>query len=99
MKTILDLPSQLVRQLKRRAIRQGRKLNDAAVDVLRAGLAAETNAKDNKPVNVAKDTKTGLPVIQCRRTAAPRNQEITPQRIADILTEQEAGWARDTGRY
>jgi hypothetical protein len=47
-------------------------------------------------VTVRKDRKTGLPVIQCRR-AAPRGQELTPDRVAAILIAQEAAWADDAG--
>jgi plasmid stability protein len=96
MKTTLDLPAALVRQLKLRALREGRKLKDAAADVLRAGLAAGPSPAADEPAVVLKDKKTGLPVIQCRR-AAPRGQEMTPERVAELLAAQEAGWARDPG--
>ena len=96
MKTTLDLPEELVRQLKLRAVREGRKLKDAAADVLRAGLVAQGNPASEQPAVVVKDKKTGLPVIQCRR-AAPPTHEPTPRRVADILNRQEAGWARDPG--
>lgn len=96
MKTTIDLPDDLVRQLKLRALRDGRKLKDAAADIFRAGLAAEAGPSREKPAAVVKDRKTGLPVIQCRR-AAPRGQELTPDRVAEILLAQEAGWARDSG--
>jgi plasmid stability protein len=97
MKTTFDLPADLVRQLKLRALREGRKLKDAAADVLRAGLAAgRAPAAAEKPATVRRDRKTGLPVIQCRR-AAPRDREPTPERVAQILQQQEAQWARDSG--
>jgi plasmid stability protein len=96
MKTTLDLPDDLVRQLKLRAVRDGRKLKDAAADIFRAGLAAETSPIIDEPAIVVKDKKTALPIIQCRR-AAPRGQELTPERVAEILIAQEAGWSRDSG--
>ncbi|MBI1783899.1 antitoxin [Candidatus Sumerlaeota bacterium] len=94
MKTTLDLPDALVRQLKLRAVHDGRKLKEVAADLLRKGLEA-ASVSSSAPV-VVKDRKTRLPVIQCRR-AAPRGQELTPERVAQILVEQEAGWARDSG--
>ena len=96
MKTTLDLPDTLVKQVKLRALREGRKLKDAVAHLLRAGLEAPAS---NRPAParpmVLKDKKTGLPVIQCRH-AAPRNQELTPQRVAKILTDQESEWARES---
>jgi plasmid stability protein len=94
MKTTFDLPEELVRELKLRAVREGRKLKDAAAAVLRAGLAAsEVAAAAEKPAVVGRDRKTGLPVVQCRR-AAPRGEEMTPDRVAEILGAQEAEGAR-----
>ncbi len=92
MKTTLDLPDALVKQVKLRAVREGRKLKDAVADLLRKGLAA---AKDDKPIErapvVTTNRKTGLPMIVCKR-AAPSDDELTPERVADILLGQESGW-------
>ena len=102
MKTTLDLPDDLVKQLKLRAVHEGKKLKDAVAETLRAGLAArKTRAKPTgrggrDRVVVRKDRRTGLPVIQCRRPAPPA-EELTPERVAQILAAQEAGWARDAG--
>ncbi len=96
MKTTLDLPDDLVRRLKLRALQDGRKLKDAVADILRAGLAAQKRQSPTDVAIVVKDRKTGLPVIQCRR-AAPRGQELTPERVAEVLNQQEAEWARDAG--
>lgn len=38
MKTTLDLPDELVREMKLRALMQGRTLRDLATDFLRQGL-------------------------------------------------------------
>lgn len=96
MKTTVDLPAELVKRLKLRAVRDGRKLKDAVADALRAGLAAQAADATPAPAVVVRDKKTGLPVIQCRR-AAPRGEELTPDRVAELLSEQEAKWARDSG--
>jgi hypothetical protein len=37
------------------------------------------------------DSQTGLPVIQCKHAAKPQ-EEITPERAANILLSQEAEW-------
>ena len=98
MKTTLDLPDALVMQVKLRAVREGRKLKDAVAELLRKGLAA---APDDEPQAeapvIAKDKKTGLPTIMCRQAAAP-GQEMTAQRVADILLAQEVEWRHGASR-
>ena len=46
---------------------------------------------------IVKDKKTGLPLIECKQAAAPPD-EITPERVADLLLAQEAGWHHAAGR-
>ncbi len=43
MKTIFDLPPDLVREVKLRAVHEGRTLNDVAAELLRRGLADPVN--------------------------------------------------------
>src|SRR5262245_8025108 len=98
MKTTLDLPDALVKKVKLRALRDGRKLKDAVAELLERGLAA---AADAQPVHqnpvITIDKKTCLPVIKCQR-AAPSAQEATPDRIAEILLAQDVEWHSDAGR-
>jgi hypothetical protein len=97
MKTTLELPDALVKQVKLRALRDGRKLKGAVADLLRKGLTVASNAKPvtRGPV-VTKDRKTGLPVIACKRGADPQ-VEVTPERAAEILLAQKAGWRHAAG--
>lgn len=96
MKTTLDLPQQLVRAMKIRAARDGRKLKDVAADALRAGLTASSLSNGPNTARITRDRKTGLPVIQCPHPAA-LGDEITPQRAASILADQELGWTHELG--
>ena len=98
MKTTLDLPDALVKQVKLRALQDGRKLKDAVADLLRKGLAAATNMEPDvaAPV-ITKDKKTGLPLIQCKQAASVL-EELTPERVADILMTQETEWHHAAGR-
>jgi hypothetical protein len=53
MKTTLDLPDELVKEVKLLAVHEGKKLKDAVTDLLRKGLAAasgrsETTVKADK---------------------------------------------------
>ena len=90
MKATFDIPDELMKKLKLRAIHEGRKLKDSVADVLRAGLAAQATPALKQP-RIGKDKKTGLPVILCGQSAPP-GQELTPERIAEILIDQEAEW-------
>jgi plasmid stability protein len=95
MKITLELPDELVKRLKVRAVRDGRKLKDTAADVLKAGLAVSARAprKEDRAV-IGTDERTGLPVILCRRTPEP--QEVSPERLDEILLEQEVNWFHDS---
>src|SRR3954468_14038985 len=88
MKTTIDLPSDLVRQLKLRAVQDGRKLKDLAAEFLRAGLSIPSASNQPEP-RIFKSTLTGLPAVQGRR--APGKQP-TPEEIAQILADQEDEW-------
>jgi plasmid stability protein len=90
MKTTLDLPEDLVREIKLTAAREGRKLKDVMADLLRAGLAAEEERAASK-------TRRCLPIVNGRHAAIAGN-EMTPQRVANILLEQEASWHAQTSR-
>ena len=96
MKTTLDLPDELVREVKQRALNENRKLKDAVAELLCKGLLVpEGGHATNAPSALRKDRKTGLPVIECRKGAA---REITPKRAAEILLEQEVKWHEEAGR-
>jgi hypothetical protein len=68
----------------------GRKLKDVAAEALRAGLTAASQPTVPNTAKITRDRKTGLPVIQCRHAAA-WGDELTPQRVASILADQEWG--------
>src|SRR5665213_4474769 len=98
MKTILDLPDALVKQLKLRALHEGRKLKDEVADLLRKGLAVSADSKaESIAVRVSRDKKTGLPVIRCKHFASA-SEEVTPERAAALLIAQEGEWFDAAGR-
>jgi plasmid stability protein len=95
MKTTLDLPDDLIREIKLKAVHEGRKLKDAMAELLRAGLVA--GAAKAEARTASNKRKTRLPLVKCRH-AATAATEMTPPRVADILLEQEASWHAETGR-
>ncbi len=83
MKTTLELPDDLVREIKIRAVMENRKLKDAIADLLRLGLSRKTE----EPPSVRSRAK--LPLIECAREARP-GEEMTPERVAKILLDEES---------
>jgi hypothetical protein len=91
MKTTLDLPDELMREVKHRAVEENRRLKDTVADLLRIGLDQEY-----REPSVIRN-RVQLPLIKTRHAARP-GEELTPERVAEILIEQEAEWARDAMR-
>jgi hypothetical protein len=87
MKTTLDLPDDLVRAVKMRAIEENRRLEETVVDLLRRGLANEQAA----PATVGRRLR--LPLIECAHEARP-DEEMTPERVAQALLNEEAALHR-----
>jgi len=88
MKTTLDLPDDVVRAVKIRAVQENRRLKDTVADLLRRGLAQAPSA----PATVRRRVK--LPLVKCAHPARS-GEKMTPDRVADVLHEEEAGWHRD----
>ena len=70
MKMTLDLPSNLVREMKLRAAHGGRKLRDVATDIFRRGLSQPT------PPGEAVRHRVKLPLIACRASSIPAMELI-----------------------
>lgn len=88
MKVTLDLPIDLVREMKLRAAHEGRKLRDVATEVVRRGLTSPSVSG-----GVSRKRVT-LPLIECANVAAS-TAELTPERVAEILLNQEVEWAHE----
>jgi hypothetical protein len=97
MKTTLDLPDELIREAKLRALMQGRTLRDLVADFLRQGLGmAAPNGPDGPPAGSAmvEMGPGGLPVIRCRADAP-----ATHMRAQDLLQlEQQTQTEEDMRR-
>ena len=91
MKTTLDLPDDLVRAVKIHAVEENKKLKDAIADLLRRGLAQE------RGVTPRVRRRLKLPLVECAHEAQP-GDEMTPERVAEVLLDEEAGSYRDSLR-
>lgn len=96
MKTTLDLPDELIREVKLRAVIQGRTLRDLVADYLRLGLGiAEPRRVDTPPADsMVEIESSGLPVIRCRADAP-----ASRMRVDELLKlEQQAQAEEDMQR-
>lgn len=65
MKTTFDLPPDLVRSVKLRAVHEGRKLKDVAADLLKRGLSSTESPTKPPPAKPRIEIQAnGLPVVR-----------------------------------
>jgi plasmid stability protein len=83
VKTTVELPDELMRAVKIRAVNDGRKLKDVMADLIRRGLADNPEPAGGTPRRVR------LPLVQCAHSARP-DKEMTPDRVAEILRQEDA---------
>ncbi len=86
MKTTFDLPEDLVREMKFRAVREGRKLREVAEEVIRRGMAAPAPAPGLRH-------RVKLPIIPAAEGARPF--ELSGERLLEL--EREAAEEGDKG--
>jgi plasmid stability protein len=96
MKTTLDLPDELVRELKLRAVLQRRTVKDLVAETLRRGLGLQpptgcSALAAGGPVEIAED---GLPVIRCRPGAPATRMTVDEL----LMLEQKAVATEDLQR-
>lgn len=77
-----------MRTVKIRAVRENRKLKDMIAELLMRGLAQEPS------VSGAVRHRVQLPLVQNTHAASP-DKEMTPERTAQILLDDEARRASD----
>jgi hypothetical protein len=82
MKTTIDLPEDLVREMKFRAVREGRKLREVAEEVFRRGLAAPAT-----PGRPGDRRRVQLPIVTTPPGAKPFN--LSGERLLELEMEAE----------
>ena len=94
MKTTLDLPSDLVREIKSLAVLEGRRLKDVAVDLLRRGL--KRGAEGRTPITQVPRIDiqaSGFPVVRCAADAPASKMSIDEIMALEqgALTQEDRG--------
>ena len=91
MKTTLDLPTDLVLEMKLRAMHEGRKLKDVAAELLKRGLAPDPAPG---PLPAATKGTIRLPLF-----SSPKSSPATRMSLAALLSlEQETLQQEDLER-
>ena len=80
VKTTLELPDDLLRELKLRAVQEDRRLKDVVEEALRRYL-------DRRPAPTTGDHRVSLPLVHCE--PADPALEVTPERAAALLLAEE----------
>jgi len=94
MKTTLDLPDDLMREMKIRAATQGKKLKDLMAETIRSGLFPESSPQEKPKPVITKHPVLGFPIVECEP-----NPPISRMTIEEILKlEQDALAADDQKR-
>ena len=88
MKTTLELPDELMRAVKIRAVNEDRSLKDMMAEIVRRGLAQES------PGGGAEPRRVRVPLVECAHQARP-DEEMTPERVAEVLAGEDASAVRD----
>lgn len=82
MKTTVDLPDALLRELRIKAAKEDRSLKDVMTELLRRGLAAAEHREEPD------GSRVQVPLVVCAHPAADEN-EMTPERVAAVLAAQD----------
>ena len=65
----MDLPDELIREVKLRAVVQRRTVKDLVAEFLRQGLGMETTGQKPLSSHLVETGENGLPVIRCQPDA------------------------------
>jgi plasmid stability protein len=97
MNTTIELPDALFKEIKVRAVSEGRKLDDLVEELLRMGLDSSKTAAQETKSRIAKNPISGLPLLVGGSIPNP-GEKLTPERIDEILLEQKVQRHHEAGR-
>jgi plasmid stability protein len=81
MKTTVDLPDNLFRQIKLRAVKSGQKLKETIAELLRKGLEASSQSRASERPVIQTHPETGFPYFG-GAAEAPARQMTTAELLA-----------------
>jgi len=84
MRTTIDLPDELFREAKTRAVQQGTTLKSLVTELIRSGLRAQSPAADRAPVQ-----RNPPPVAIRRKPGQAPPPARTNRQLYAMLTEED----------
>jgi Arc/MetJ family transcription regulator len=103
MRTTIDIPEGLLRQVKAQAALRGMKLKDYVTEALRAALGhtpTEARRSASEPESPSDELIVGerciFPLINGE--GGPALRDLTPERLNEILEEEDVDRAQHSGR-
>jgi hypothetical protein len=98
MKTMVEIPESLFVVITKRAEESGQDFTSTLSDILRRGIEQTSIAEEQLATPIlTTDSRTGFQVIEGGHPPLP-GQELTPEKIAEILHEQEVAWHHAASR-
>ncbi|MFZ4774133.1 MAG: hypothetical protein ACOYM3_02140 [Terrimicrobiaceae bacterium] len=88
MKTTMDLPDELIREVKLRAVVQRRTVKDLVAEFLRQGLGMETIGQKPLSSHLVEIGENGLPVFRCQLNAPAAR--MTPEELLRLEQDSQA---------
>jgi hypothetical protein len=98
MKTTLDLPEPLFEEVRRRASRDGEELGETLIGLVKKGLEITVADPLKLEPAVVTTSALGFPLIAGGRPAKA-SDELTPERVAEILLNHEVVWHNEAARH
>ena len=92
MKTTLELPDELVKDIKLRAIHEGKKLKDAVAELLRKGLAASGGVPATAVKKTAAQGGGTSAKMKASRAMLNRRKEMTRKFVSGEWGVEMAGF-------
>ena len=82
MRTTIDLPDGLFRQLKARAALRGETLKECLLRAVRAELRSDG---DDSAASLGQGRRIKLPIVESKEAS----YDLSPDRVAEILEEED----------
>lgn len=98
MKTTVEIPDSLFQVITSQAAQRGQDFDSTLTAILHRGIDATPTGEHLEQPVWEVDPKSGFMVIVNGRTPPPEN-DLTPDRIAEILLQQEVEWHHEATRH